>query len=71
MSEERYVRLKVDEIKAGDIYGPNGRVVWTAIEDAKRVALDGVYVRVRYGDDGGLGTREFDVGHELEIRRPQ
>jgi hypothetical protein len=67
---ERYVQLGVDQIKAGDIFGPNGRVVWTATADAE-VKGDLVHVRVRFGDDGGLGVREFDVGHELEIRRSE
>jgi hypothetical protein len=61
------LKLDVADIKAGDIYGPTGRTIWTATEDAvRRGAI--VTVRIAYAD-GGLALREFDAGHELEIKR--
>lgn len=72
MSEQwRHVVLSVDKIKAGDVFGPDDKDVWVALADAEPHGKDGVEVPVRYCLDGGRDVRVFDVGHEIEIRRPE
>lgn len=74
-------KLRVRDIKAGDVYKENGRVMWTAVEDAR--VVDGssagsltvrqVHVRVRYPDHG-TAVRFWegaDVNYELPgLERP-
>lgn len=63
------MKVKVSELKKGDVFAPEQGAGWTAVGDA--VTAAGVATcRVQYTGDGGIGTREWvDPDFELIVER--
>jgi len=65
--------MKSQDIKAGDTFSDEGKLVWTAITDAIEYWMSDeklARVIVRYEADGGRDARYFDWDKEVNVSRP-
>ena len=60
------------DIKKGDQFWSDGKLVWTAFKDANIVTIDGeelAAVPVTFSPDGGRDYRYFDLEQEVKVKR--
>lgn len=65
--------MKAQDIKEGDYFSDEGKVVWTAVTDAIEYWMsDEKFARVivLYRVDGGRDARYFDWDKEVNVTRP-
>lgn len=67
--------MKAHELREGDEYRENGKLIYTVILDATEfedvVHGPSVYVQIRYAQDGGISDRAFSRDTEVKHTRPE